>query len=187
MKIKNIDGRGILFDNGNEIQVYHEIECCEAVYADFEQIDSIAYDLEFDENLKFERVEGYGFRFGNNKYNMVAVPCYDCQNGYYNSDLRVLYYHTHFAPESVLDSDSRFIDKDILEEAISEGYIDKDLSYDEQIKYFADHEDEIYAERYEKIEAEREESFENPKTQKYTNMFNELKDLEEIPDFGGRR
>lgn len=90
MKIIKVTEEMIEFDNGNRITHYHDQDCCESVYADFEAIDDIAYDYEFEEPLTFEEVENFGFRFGN-KGKMVSVPCYNCQNGWYSDDLEIRY------------------------------------------------------------------------------------------------
>jgi len=79
----------ILFTNGDKITFYHGQDCCEKVYANFQEIDDIAMDYEFNEPLVFEEVKDYGFRFGN-KGKMVSVPCYNVQNGYYSDDLDIL-------------------------------------------------------------------------------------------------
>ena len=91
MKIKDINEERILFDNGNTITYGHEQDCCECNYADFLQIDDIARNWDFDENLDFEAVEDTGFRFGNLPNKMVFVPCYSQQNGYYSSDIEIYY------------------------------------------------------------------------------------------------
>ena len=59
--------------------------------AEFEEIDDLAKNFEFSGNLIFEAVPGSGFRFGNNPQNMVFVPCYSEQNGYYSSDVDIYY------------------------------------------------------------------------------------------------
>lgn len=91
MKIKTIDEYAITFDNGNTITFDHDYDCCEWNYADFQQIDDIARNWKFNENLDFESVEGSGFRFGNLPNKMVFVPCYSEQNGYYSSDIDIYY------------------------------------------------------------------------------------------------
>lgn len=91
MKIWAINNDGIVFDNGNTISDYHERDCCEHNFADFEAIDDSAKRMNFDENLKFEEVPDSGFRFGNKPENMVFVPCYSQQNGYYSSDVDIYY------------------------------------------------------------------------------------------------
>lgn len=82
MKIVNITREFVEFDNGKYLKYYHEQDCCECNYADFEQIDDIAMEQEFSEELKFEKLE-HGFRFGDERY-MVYVPCYSIQNGFYS-------------------------------------------------------------------------------------------------------
>ena len=91
MKIWSIDENSIVFDNGNAISYDHLCDCCEWNYADFKAIDDTARSLTFDEDLKFEEVPDSGFRFGNNPENMVFVPCYSVQNGYYSSDVDIYY------------------------------------------------------------------------------------------------
>lgn len=88
MKIKKITAGYILFDNGYEITYDHRQDCCECNYADFEQLDDVAKNAEFEENLLFEKVADGGFRFGNIG-KMFFVPCYSDQNGYYSSDVDI--------------------------------------------------------------------------------------------------
>jgi len=90
MKITEITDEAIRFDNNTAITFDHYADCCEWNYADFLQLDDIAKDYDFEENLKFEAVEGSGFRFGDSKQ-MFFVPCYSEQNGYYSFDLEVFY------------------------------------------------------------------------------------------------
>lgn len=90
MKILKITECSIEFDNGKEITFEHDQECCEINYADFEQLDSLARDVDFSEPLVFEECD-YGFRFGNPPINMFFVPCYSMQNGYYSSLLDIWY------------------------------------------------------------------------------------------------
>ena len=91
MKIKSIDDSAITFDNGMDITFDHVADCCEYNYAAFEEIDDLAKNFEFSENLIFEEVPNSGFRFGNSHQNMVFVPCYSEQNGYYSSDVNIYY------------------------------------------------------------------------------------------------
>jgi hypothetical protein len=94
MKIINITDEAIIFDNGYDMTFDHSQDCYEQNYADFSQIDDIAKDYNFNENLKFEPIEGSGFRFGNDNQ-MVFVPCYSEQNGYYSSDIDIYYNDKH--------------------------------------------------------------------------------------------
>ena len=90
MKISKVDEFSIRFDNGNFITYFHERDCCEHNYADFSQLEELAYDMEFEENLIFEKVSYNGFRFGN-EGKMFFVPCYSDQNGYYSDDIYIFY------------------------------------------------------------------------------------------------
>ena len=91
MKIKEIQDEQIIFDNGETIGFRHDADCCEWNYADFNQLDDIARNATFTSPLVFEKVEESGFRFGNQPNRMFFVPCYSAQNGYYSSDLTILY------------------------------------------------------------------------------------------------
>jgi hypothetical protein len=89
MKIKKVNSNEIIFDNGDIITFDHSQDCCEYNYADFEQIEEIAYDINFKEPLKFEKTD-FGFRFGDNRI-MFFVPCYSTQNGYYSNDVEIYF------------------------------------------------------------------------------------------------
>lgn len=90
-KIKEINDEMILFDDGSKITYDHERDCCEHNYADFEQIDDIAKNTDFDTRaMIFEAVEDSGFRFGNEN-KMFFVPCYSDQNGYYTAEIDIYY------------------------------------------------------------------------------------------------
>ena len=90
MKIKEANEDMILFDNGYKIQCESKAICCAWNYADFEQIDDIAMLYDFDEDIIFEAVDFYGFRFGD-KRGMFFVPCYSEQNGYYSSEIEIIF------------------------------------------------------------------------------------------------
>ena len=90
MRIKEIAEEYIEFDNGNVLSYWYSQRCCENNYADFKQIDDLAKDIDFDENLTFESCE-YGFRFGNPPVNMFFIPCYSEQNGYYSDEINITY------------------------------------------------------------------------------------------------
>ena len=57
MKIKEVTAEHILFDDDSEITYSYFQDCCEINYADFEQLDTIARNTEFDNNLIFEKAE----------------------------------------------------------------------------------------------------------------------------------
>ena len=90
LKIIKITNEKIIFDNGSYITYEHYQDWCENNWADFDQIDDLAKEYDYEENLKFESVEGAGFRFGDSSF-MVFVPCYSEQNGYYSSDIDIFY------------------------------------------------------------------------------------------------
>lgn len=90
VRIKQVTENRILFTNGDTITYDHIQDCCEHNYADFEQIDDIAYQFEFEEPIIFEPVYGAGFRFGN-PYKMIFVPCYSDQNGFYSNEVDIFY------------------------------------------------------------------------------------------------
>ena len=90
MKIKDVTEIAIIFDNGDEITFDHYQECCEDNYADFKQIDTIGKEHDYSAPLRFEKVDGYGFRFGDGQL-MTFIPCYSDQNGYYSSDVDIYY------------------------------------------------------------------------------------------------
>ena len=91
MKIKEVTSEHILFDDGSEITYNYFQDCCEINYADFEQLDTIARNTEFNSDLVFEKVDNNGFRFGNKPNKMFFVPCYSIQNGYYSSAVDIHY------------------------------------------------------------------------------------------------
>lgn len=90
MKIWKVTEKGIEFYDGSKITYYHAQDCCEDNYADFEQLEDLAFSHDFKFPLKFEAVEGSGFRFGDER-RMFFVPCYSEQNGYYSDEITILY------------------------------------------------------------------------------------------------
>ena len=105
MKIIEITDDKIKFDNGNTITYDHEQDCCEWNYADFKQLDTIARQYDFPENLSFEVVDDSGFRFGDS-LNMFFVPCYSEQNGYYTRNINIFYNH-----KKVINLDCEWVDR----------------------------------------------------------------------------
>lgn len=112
MKIKEINEDYLLFDNGYKLEAYHEQDCCENVYADFEMLKDYNVstktgksinirDIDFEENLDnlilglleqgFNMVSKIGEKF--------FVPCYNSQNGYYSSNLDLILYKTNKVKE----------------------------------------------------------------------------------------
>lgn len=89
MKIKEVTGEHILFDDGQVITFIHELECSECNYPAFEDLDKDAFDFEFKKDLDFEAVDYAGFRFGNEGIRMFFIPCYSEQNGYYTANIDI--------------------------------------------------------------------------------------------------
>ena len=90
MYISKIDFEFIEFDNGSRITYEHDQDCCESNYAQFNAIDDYAKSFDFPERPVFEFVPKAGFRFGDGQ-TMFFVPCYSAQNGYYSTDLTILF------------------------------------------------------------------------------------------------
>lgn len=70
------------------IESYHDQDCCESVYADFEVLKYHTKDIigHSPDNLILKGVPEMGFLLCIAK-EKIFIPCYNCQNGYYSSDL----------------------------------------------------------------------------------------------------
>lgn len=83
----------IYFDNGFAIRFDHYQDCCENVYADCENIQSLStenfpYDeVEFNEPPEFFMEEGVGVVLVAKTGMKYLISCYNKQNGYYSSNL----------------------------------------------------------------------------------------------------
>lgn len=88
MKIKEINENGITFDNGSTLTHYHSQDCCENVYADWESLKTEAgvMDHNFATMPMIEFVKGSGIRIEG-----FFVACYNSQNGYYSSELELVF------------------------------------------------------------------------------------------------
>ena len=105
--LKNTDEE-ILFDDGRKIEYHHSQDCCEDNYADFSQLEEEALEYTFNSDLKFEFVDESGFRFGDER-RMFFVPCYSNQNGYYSSDISIV-----FDGKEVLHGECKWIEESCL-------------------------------------------------------------------------
>jgi len=77
---------GIELENGVRITHYHEQDCCENVYADWEYLeDTDISSLLSDGLIELEIVKGSGFRL-----NGIFIPAYNRQNGYYSDELDII-------------------------------------------------------------------------------------------------
>lgn len=103
MKIKNITESNIIFDNGYEMEAFHDRDCCEDVYADFSVLQNYNIsnitgktinirEIDFEENLNklVKGIEGQGFNLISKIGENFFVPCYNEQNGYYSSNLTLI-------------------------------------------------------------------------------------------------
>lgn len=107
MKIKNITNDLIEFSDGSSITFDHEADCCEFNYADFEQVDDLARGYDFQSPLRFEAVNGSGFKFGDAR-RMFFVPCYSEQNGYYSDEVDIYYSAAKNGNNPVLTFSAKF-------------------------------------------------------------------------------
>lgn len=77
---------GLTFSDGTNISDFHEQDCCEAVYAVWNELND---QLITEDEIK-ELVISGNPEMGivlNGKY---AIPCYNQQNGYYSSNLSLI-------------------------------------------------------------------------------------------------
>ena len=83
--MNKIQNNLVTLENGITISYYHEQECCEDVYADFEALKDTTFENEVIEIPVIEKVTDKGIRI-----NGYFVPCYNSQNGYYSNDLSLI-------------------------------------------------------------------------------------------------
>lgn len=88
------DGGGtIFFDNGINIEFYHDTDCCEHNYIDWESLtDCLIPGMEYS-TIRIEDLDT-GFKF----LDYITVNCYSEQNGYYSNSM-----------EFVVNYDSLFV------------------------------------------------------------------------------
>ena len=91
MKIVSISQEEILFDNKMAITQQHEQDCCEAVYADFEQLNDTSIKNETFNNGVNVVEHQLGFVIYSDSGNSYYVPCYNIQNGYYSDNLSITF------------------------------------------------------------------------------------------------
>ena len=84
---------GIYFDNGFSLCSYHESDCCESHWLDFDHVSLEDFkDLEFDltKDDFFKRIDDYGIELVPIKGWSVKIPGYGSNNGYYSSQLDLI-------------------------------------------------------------------------------------------------
>ena len=124
MKIKEFKEGSIIFDNGYKLEYYHEQDCCENVYAEFEMLKDYNVSLvtgknidikeiDFEESLTklIEGVKEAGFNMISKIGEKFFIPCYNSQNGYYSGDLELILYKKNNVKEELDISD--FVEDDI--------------------------------------------------------------------------
>lgn len=100
MKITSMTSDGMTFDDGSKLTDYHQQDCCEKVYADWDGMKAYPLgcteynylnleDLDFFEDIlsSIVPIPDLGFYIVTKQGICLMVSCYDMQNGYYNSDL----------------------------------------------------------------------------------------------------
>ena len=105
MKIKEIKEGKIIFDNGYILEYYHDQDCCEYVYADFDILETYNVSIKTGKNIKIkeidfreklseliEGIEGMGFNIISKIGEKFFLPCYNKQNGYYSNELELILY-----------------------------------------------------------------------------------------------
>jgi hypothetical protein len=119
LKIELKPSRFKSFDFGNDsiainfeddqviLSDYHDQDCCENVYADWEILKHYEKQIDgYDEysNLVIKGVPEMGILlcFGDDPLRKVLIPCYNEQNGYYSTNLELKVKHGT-GPEIRLD------------------------------------------------------------------------------------
>lgn len=89
-KVIEVTKDNIVFDNGLVLSSYHEGDCCEHHWIEFNYVDLSDFDgLEFDlsgDNF-FNKIPDYGIELVPVKGWGVRIPGYGSNNGYYSTDL----------------------------------------------------------------------------------------------------
>jgi hypothetical protein len=79
-----------------KIKYFHSQDCCESVYADLTMLGYYIPALKGRtfSNLVVKGVKGMGFLLcflnGGNSGLKIFIPCYNNQNGYYSTDLKLI-------------------------------------------------------------------------------------------------
>ncbi len=102
MKIAKIGYEYIEFDNGQRLTCEHQQDCCEQVYADFENMQVMGVreknyvysnELDFFPRIldSIVPIADLGFYIVTMQGICLLVSCYNLQNGYYSSNLELRY------------------------------------------------------------------------------------------------
>jgi len=93
LKVVKIENDELVFNDGTRLSSYHSQDCCESHYLDFAHLDVTDFDeLEFDLTGDdfFNRVNDYGIELKPLNGQIVRVPGYGSNNGYYSSDINLI-------------------------------------------------------------------------------------------------
>ena len=74
MRIKEVNDERILFDNGNMITYDHEQDCCEWNYAKFEDLEPLAFNVDFDEEYVYIKFVGKPLAIYQKKEKGIYIP-----------------------------------------------------------------------------------------------------------------
>ena len=104
MKIKTIEEERVTFDDGSVLESYHETDCCEYHYLDFNLLKNYnvstktgktinIYEQEFDfsNGVTFKRVDKVGILLFDVDENGYLINGYGVNNGYYSDEIILVY------------------------------------------------------------------------------------------------
>lgn len=104
MKIKTIEEERIVFDDNSRLYSYHETNCCESHYLDFNMLknynvspktgrtlDIYQQEFDFSNGVNFKRVEGMGILLFDVEGNSYLINGYGYNNGYYSDEIILIY------------------------------------------------------------------------------------------------
>lgn len=93
LKVVQIDGDTLIFENNVKLYSDHEGDCCEQHYLSMSDLTLDDFEgLEFDltnDNF-FKRIEGYGIELVPIRGHSVKIPGYAENNGFYSSNLSLI-------------------------------------------------------------------------------------------------
>ena len=93
VKVAEIKDDMLVFDDGSTLSSYHNQECRETHYLDFEHNDIREFEgLDFDLSCDnfFARISEYGITLLPENGHCIRIPGYGSNNGYYNGELALV-------------------------------------------------------------------------------------------------
>ena len=109
-KIIAINEDEIVFDDSCKITYTHRQDCCAYNYADFQQLDDLGRNAEYDTStMEFAYCGNYGFTFGSKNGRKYFIPCYSEQNGCYFSDVDIQWTDKNGLIKIVLECEGELI------------------------------------------------------------------------------